>query len=91
VTSLRDHLRRFWFRFEGDASSLPAGTALGCGVTAVNRPDAEQLVRSEVFGGEPLPPFVEVVEDVDVRGLDEGHVVPNMGDLSVRGVWFPRL
>ena len=91
MASLRDHLHRFWFRFDGDMSSLPTGTVLGCGVTAVDRADAEQLVRSAVFGGDSLPPVVDVVEDVDVRELDQGHVVPNMGDPSVRGVWFPRL
>jgi hypothetical protein len=88
---LREHLRRFWFRIDGDTPSLPAGAALGCGVTAIDRADAEQLVRSAVFGGGSLPSFVEVVEDVDVHELDEGHVVPNMGDPSLRGVWFPRL
>jgi len=30
-------------------------------------------------------------EDVDVRALDGGHVLPNMGDPSVRGVWYPRV
>jgi hypothetical protein len=35
----------------------------------------------------------EVIEDIDVRDLhlvDQSHVVPNMGDPSIRGVWFPR-
>jgi len=36
---------------------------------------------------EPL----KVVEDVDVRTLDQGHVVPNMGAVNFPGVWFPRL
>jgi hypothetical protein len=31
-----------------------------------------------------------VVEDVDVSQLDAGHVLPNMGDPTLRGVWFPR-
>jgi hypothetical protein len=44
-----------------------------------------------VFGGGPLPAVVEVVENVDVRDLDEGHVLPNLGDPSARGVWFPLL
>jgi hypothetical protein len=29
------------------------------------------------------------VEDVDVRDLDAGHVLENMGDVTRRGVWFP--
>jgi len=51
---------------------------------------AEALVQAERFGGEPLPAGFSVVEDVDVRDLDPGRVVPNMGDPTLRGVWFPR-
>jgi len=29
--------------------------------------------------------------DVDVRELDQRHVVPNMGPPSIFGVWYPRL
>ena len=89
MADLRSHLRRFWFRFEPSADDLFIGRALGCGITAVDRHDAENLLRQEVFRGE-LPPVAEVIEDVDVRDLDQGHVIPNMGDPSTRGVWFPR-
>jgi hypothetical protein len=37
-----------------------------------------------------MPSPLAVIEDVDVRELDQGHVVPNMGDPTVRGVWYPR-
>jgi hypothetical protein len=60
-------------------------------VTAVDRSDAELLVRTAVFGGLALPADVEVIDDVDVRALDQGHLVLNMGDPTVRGVWFPRI
>jgi hypothetical protein len=33
---------------------------------------------------------LEVVTDVDVQTLDEGHVIPTMDLPNVRGVWFPR-
>ena len=89
--SLRDHLHRYWFRFEADDRLLGTGTALGCGATALDRADAEALISDRVFGGEPLPPVLSAVEDVDVRDLDQGHVIPNMGDPSIRGVWFPPL
>jgi hypothetical protein len=85
---LRDYLRRFWFRWEGNPREL---SPLGYGVTAVDRRDAETLLSAAWFGGAPLPTGADVAEDVDVRSLDEGHVRPNMGDPSVRGVWYPRL
>jgi len=59
-------------------------------VTAESRAAAEALLRTELFGGAALPAPSDVLEDVDVRDLDQGHVVPNMGDPSTRGVWFPR-
>jgi hypothetical protein len=83
-------VHRYWFRFavriEDDP---PSGVLLGCGVTALDRADAEALIEERVFGAGRLPPVVEVVEDVEVTALDPGHVQPNMGDTVRRGVWFP--
>jgi len=42
-----------------------------------------------VFKG-PLPfPVASSIEDVDIRTLDQGHVIPNMLPPSWRGIWFP--
>ena len=75
-------LRRFWF---------PTATGFGFGVTARTRDEAEAMARQAAAqlrrAFEPL----KVVEDVDVRTLDEGHVVPNIGPVNFPGVWFPRL
>jgi hypothetical protein len=87
VPDLRTYLRRYWLRF--DSARLGAG--FGYGVTAESREAAEQIVRDAVFNGEPLPEVLDVIEDVDVRELDAGHVLPNMGDPAARGVWYPRL
>lgn len=91
VSALRHHLHRYWFRWDGDLRELTPGAALGYGVTAVDRRDAERLLSAALLGGESLPTGAVVAEDVDVRDLDEGHVLPNMGDPSVRGVWYPRV
>ncbi len=82
--SLREHLHRYWFRFAAPDGDVPHGAQLGCGVTAVDRADAERLLKAHTFDGE-LPPVVSVVEDVDVQDLDARHVLPNMGDPSRRG------
>jgi hypothetical protein len=84
-------LHRYWFQFDlklGD--DAPAGTLLGCGVTAFNYEDAIALLGERVFRSASLPPIVEVREDVDVSQLDPGHVLPNMGIPIDRGVWFPK-
>jgi hypothetical protein len=83
-------LHRYWFTFEGDARSLPAGLTMGCGVTAVNRDEAAVVIQRELLGGNELPPVARVVEDVDIGELDPNHVLPNVGPSNVAGVWFPR-
>ncbi len=32
-----------------------------------------------------------VVDNVDIRSLDQNHVIPNMGVVVNHGVWFPKL
>ena len=72
-------LHRYWFEVPGH---------LGIGVTAFTLTEALQLARETAKGlgwGEPGA----VVQDVDIQGLDQNHVVPNMGPPNFRGVWYP--
>lgn len=80
-------LRRYWFVFETFASPTPLN--LGCGVTAYDFQDAVTLLAERVFPDRKLPTIVEHFEDVDVSTLDHKHVLPNMGIVTDRGVWFP--
>jgi hypothetical protein len=83
-------LHRYWLKFDLTIHEPhPIGTLLGCGVTAYFLEDARQLVRELVFGSIPFPSISWRIEDVDVSSLDPGHILPNMGDPSRRGVWFP--
>ena len=81
-------LRRYWIRFEGDDQGLPDGTALSCGVTAIDLHDAIELINRLLFDGMAAP-ISEIVEDVDVSTVDKGHVLLNLGDVTRRGIWFP--
>jgi len=86
-------LRRYWFEFE--PLSKPSPLNLGCGVTAYSYEDAVALMGELVFNQPPFsedppPKIVRVLEDVDVSKLDQGHVIPNMGLVVDRGVWFPK-
>lgn len=80
-------LRRFWFNFEKLGNPTPLN--LGCGVTAYDYDDATSLLRDRVFVGQELPMIAGCIEDIDVSTLDEKHVLPNMGLVTVRGIWFP--
>ena len=58
-------------------------------MTAYSRDDAQEILRRQVFGG-PIPNVTRMIEDVDASTLDQGHVLPNMEVVVVRGVWFPK-
>lgn len=74
------NLRRYWFELPGH---------LGVGVTAFSVTDAETLARAAcVAVGWSFQPTA-ALEEVDVRNLDQNHVVPNMGPVNFRGVWYP--
>jgi hypothetical protein len=80
-------IKRFWFSFS--EQPLPIGVQHGCGLSAYDYEDALGLLKDRVFEGIDLPSIDNVVEDIDVSILDSGHVLPNMGNISIRGVWFP--
>jgi hypothetical protein len=75
-------LQRYWFKTKD---------RFGYGVTAYSLDDAKCLV-DEVAGSLGVNyEVLDIIEDVDVRTLDQNHVVPNMGAPNFRGVWFPNL
>ena len=83
-------LRRFWFEFEiANAATASPGLMPGYGVTASDSEDALQLVAERVFRGSMRPPVARCIEDVDVRELDQNHVIPNMKPPNLRGIWYP--
>ena len=81
-SSSQGALRRFWF---------PLSKGIGIGVTAASEAAAREIAeatRAEYF---PHAIITGVVPDVDVRSLDQHHVVPNMGPVVFAGVWYPQL
>ena len=72
-------IRRFWIEFDTRV----------VGVSATDREDALNLLKDKVFGGRELPAVHTLIEDVDVSTLDANHVIPNMGNVLVCGIWFP--
>ncbi|WP_332752607.1 hypothetical protein [Sphingomonas sp. RB1R13] len=58
----------------------------GVGITARDKDDALSLFEA-AFGDERKAS--EVTRIHDVSELDQGHVVPNMGNWLKRGVWYP--
>jgi hypothetical protein len=85
-------LRRFWVEFALPSPPVdsPPGVMAGCGVTAFDTADALNIIQTNVFRGGELPPLQSLVADVDVSSLDSRHVIPNIGNVLKRGVWFPQ-
>ena len=79
-------LKRYWITFETIPNPTPLN--LGCGVTAQSRDDALDLLNRRVFSGSQLPKISAWIENVDVSTLSK-KVQPNIGDVTVRGIWFP--
>ncbi len=78
-------LTAFWVR-----SPVPHAP-LGFGVTAWSLGDALGIIRALDYG-RYLPgdlAGVWITEGVAVAGLDQTHVVTNMGPIAVRGMWYP--
>ena len=83
-------MRRFWIEFEspsGDHNHSWISRA-ACGVTASDSEDALSLLKEHIFPN-GLPKIAILLQDVDVSTLDKGHVLPNMGNVLVRGIWYP--
>jgi len=83
------HLRRFWFTFR--CGEMPSPHGRYWGLTAYDLNDALGILGKQLFCGGSLPAPLYCIEDVDVSTLDPKHVLPNIGSVVVRGVWFPRI
>lgn len=74
------HLTRFWF---------PATRGIGVGVTAYSLEQARAWAEQALPRLPPDAALGAPVLNVDVRELDQDHVVPNMGPCNLEGVWYP--
>jgi hypothetical protein len=80
-------MTRYWLTFP--QLDTPHPINLGCGVTGRDYDDALLLIRAS-FSDLRLWPPRTVTENIDVSTLDAGHVLPNLGNVFERGVWWPR-
>jgi hypothetical protein len=85
-------LRRYWIEFEDTTGTFTAPRwPKVCGVTAYSLDDALRVIRDR-FGLRTAQPGIrQLIEDVDVSTLDAKHVLPNIGVVVWRGVWFVRI
>ncbi|MGH6922761.1 MAG: hypothetical protein ACRED5_03230 [Propylenella sp.] len=58
----------------------------GVGVTALSEKDALAFLE-RAYGNSYRIISTKVISDA--QELDQNHVVPNMGNMLARGIWFP--
>lgn len=75
-------LKTYWI--ESPRSNIP-----GFGVTAFSREDAFQLLDACGHSLSIDDPQISVTEGIRIEDLDQEHIVPNIGSLVFRGVWYP--
>ena len=84
-------LTTYWIEFEG----WRWGLSLQVGVTAYSLDDAKFLLKEKyfeaIFGEVETPQIKKVTENIQFKDLDQNHIVPNMGPITERGVWYPNL
>ena len=75
-------LHRFW---------VEAKTGEAYGVTAYS--ESEAIAFSEKIATRLNRSFelADIKIDIDISTLDSGHVLPNMGLVTERGVWYPNV
>ena len=84
------NLHKYWFKFRITIKDPhPIGTLMGCGVTASSKEEALEMLRQRVFASY-MPSIEKSTEDVEISNLDPNHILPNIGDPSQKGIWFPQ-
>lgn len=76
--------RPYWITVEPIQG--PSVLNLGAGITASPKTDAREMFAM-AFGAAHRIAQVSAATDVDE--LDQRHVVPKMGNVLKRGIWFP--
>ena len=86
-------LERYWIVFCGSHEEFysTGGFDKGFGVTAYDIDDAKRILKGTIFGDQTLPEVDTITEGITYEQLEENHVKPNMGNMAVRGVWFPKV
>jgi hypothetical protein len=80
---MEQHLISYWITFP----NIPHAP-IGIGVTAFSEEDAFRLIEESGYGEYMQSDFV-VTDNIKIWDLHSGCVVPFMGPITFRGVWFP--
>ena len=82
---INKELDTFWITFPKDPN-LP----FGIGVTAFSEEDAFALIHEQgIDKWYESAKELKVQKGVRIKDLDQTNILPNIGPMQFRGVWFP--
>lgn len=84
-------LKRYWLVIHPESRYGPKNVGITAYSPAQARTFAKEVLQKTVGANIPEALFNEgeIIENIDIRQLDQSHVIPNMGVVSRIGVWFP--
>ena len=81
-------LKKYWISFK--KNTTPTVFNLGCGATASDRIDLQKVLdKSEILSRYPNLSIDKIEQISKIDELESKHVLVNMGNPAVRGIWFP--
>ena len=80
---MKDYLITYWITFPKEPHA-----PIGIGVTAFSEDDAFRLIKEAGYN-EYLQSDYIVASNIKIEDLHPSRVVPYMGPISFRGVWYP--
>jgi len=74
-------LTSYWFELDSHFKQI--------GVTAYSIEDAKRLIQEKAFPKQQFPRIIKITENIQFKNLDQNHIIPNIGPISERCVWYP--
>ena len=80
-------MQRFWIKIE--PLPYPSSLNSGCGITANSADEAAAILLERAAAVGDKVSIVNITQNIDISTLDQKHVVPNMGNIFRKGIWWP--
>ena len=74
-------LNKYWLEIVG-IDHLP-----NLGITAYTEEDVSKLIKEKIKNSIDIK-SIKIIKSLDE--LDQNHVIPNMEEFVIRGIWYPK-
>lgn len=74
-------LESYWLTLPGIPENI--------GISAYSIEDATSLLHEHGYELDLSSPDIDIKTGITHSDLDQNHIVPNMGPIAIRGIWYP--